>query len=232
MAVYTGNLSIKQWAEEDQPRERLLKYGRSVMSDAELIAILIRSGSAEESAVELAKRILKKVDNNLNDLGKMSVHDLKQLKGMGEVKALSIVAALELGRRRKEQEKGKEIKITSSNDAYQYINSRLADLPHEEFWVLILNRANTVLSAQLISRGGVSGTVADIRIIFKHAIENLASSIIVCHNHPSGNLTPSSADIALTKKLVETGKVMEIPVLDHIIVGDNDFYSFADNSKI
>lgn len=232
MAKYKNKITIKSWSEEDRPREKLMQHGRSVVTDAELIAILIRSGSSKQSAVDLAKSLLKMCGNNLNELAKMSVHDLMQLNGMGEAKALSIVAALELGRRRKESGKKKEEKITSSSDAYQHFKPKLSDLPHEEFWVMMLNRANKVIGSYLISRGGVSGTVADIRIIFKMAIEQLASAMILGHNHPSGNLKPSQADISLTKKLVETGNIMEINVLDHLIIGDDDFYSFADQGKI
>lgn len=228
MQKYQSNLSIKSWAEEDRPREKLLLKGKSALSDAELIAILIRLGSRNESAVELAKKVLNSVDNNLNELGKLSVKDLMKFKGMGEAKTISIIAAMELGRRRREKEGIKRKKITSSADAYEVIQPRIADLNHEEFWILLLNKANKMIGKYDISKGGVSGTVADSRVIFKLAVENLATSIILCHNHPSGNLTPSEADIKLTKKLKDSGNLMDIPILDHIIVSDGGYYSFAD----
>lgn len=225
-------LDIKKWAEEDRPREKLLLKGKSSLSDAELIAILIGSGTASLSAVDLSKQILKQTTNNLNDLAKLSVKDLMKFKGIGEAKAISIVAALELGRRRKEVEHLKKPKITSSTDAYEYMKAHLLDLSHEEFWVILLNRANKVIQCKQISSGGVSGTVADPKMIFKIALEELSSSIILVHNHPSGNLKPSQADITLTKKLKEAGNVLEIPVLDHIIFTDENYYSFADENMM
>jgi DNA repair protein RadC len=225
---YDKFIPINSWAEADRPREKLLNLGRTSLSDAELIAILIGSGTREKSAVEVAKIVLDSAKNNLNELGKLSIKDLQKIKGIGEAKAISIAAALELGRRRKETEGEKKIKISSSADAYNEIRKYLEDLQFEEFWVLLLNRANCVLKAERISSGGVSGTVADPKIIFNKALEILASSVILCHNHPSGNLNPSEADIQLTKKLKEAGKFLEIPVLDHIIYTDNGYYSFAD----
>lgn len=225
-------LDIKKWAEEDRPREKLLLKGKSSLSDAELIAILIGSGTASLSAVDLSKQILQHTANNLNDLAKLTVKDLMKFKGIGEAKAISIVAALELGRRRKEVEHLKKPKITSSTDAYEYMKAHLLDLSHEEFWVILLNRANKVIQCKQISSGGVSGTVADPKMIFKSALEELSSSIILVHNHPSGNLKPSQADITLTKKLKEAGKVLEIPVLDHIIFTDENYYSFADENMM
>jgi len=225
-------LNIKSWAEEDRPREKLLLKGKASLSEAELIAILIGSGTASLSAVELAKQILGFVNNNLNDLARLTVKDLTKFKGIGEAKAISIVAALELGRRRKESEIAKKPKITSSSDVFEVMKSHLLDLRHEEFWVLMLNRANQVMSKKLTSSGGVSGTVADPKIIFKSALDELASSIILCHNHPSGNIKPSQADINLTKKLKEAGKLLEIPVLDHIIFTDDKYFSFADESMM
>jgi len=232
MAEQTTNLSIKTWAEDDRPREKLLMKGRQALSDAELVAILIGSGSAKESAVALCQRILGSVDNNLNELGKLSVHELMQFKGIGEAKAISIIAALELGRRRREEMPVKRKKITGSEDVFEIFYQQLADLPHEEFWVLALNRANHVLDKFSISSGGVSGTVADARIIFKQAIEKLASSIVLCHNHPSGNIQPSQADLDLTKKLRAAGELLEIEVLDHIIIGQEEYYSFADEDRL
>jgi DNA repair protein RadC len=227
-----NRLGIKSWAEEDRPREKMMEKGRHVLTEAELIAILIGSGSRDETAVELSKRILSSVGNNLNDLGKLNIKELIRFKGIGEAKAVSVVAALELGRRRKEAEKVKRDKITSSKDVFDILNPILIDLPFEEFWLLILNRANLVIKKEMISRGGVSGTVVDTKIIFKAAIENYASSIIICHNHPSGNLKPSEADIRITKNIKEAGKLMEIPLLDHLIVAENGFYSFADEGML
>ncbi len=224
-------LGIKSWAEEDRPREKLLEKGRHTLTEAELIAILIGSGSRDETAVELSKRILASVGNNLNDLGKLGVQELNKFKGIGDAKAISIVAALELGRRRKETEISKRVKIVTSKDVFEVMKPVMMDLPHEEFWLLILNRANQVTKKELISRGGVSGTVVDTKIIFKTAVENYASSIIICHNHPSGNLNPSEADLKITKNIKDAGKIMEIPLLDHIIVSEKGFYSFADEGQ-
>jgi DNA repair protein RadC len=226
------NITIKSWAEEDRPREKLLNKGRQSLTDAELIALLIRSGSKKETAVDLSKRILKKSGNNLNALAKLTVNDLIKFKGIGEAKAISIIAALEVGRRRKEGEKTKREKITLSNDAYELMKPIFIDLPHEEFWILLLSRSNHVIKKELISRGGIAGTVVDAKIIFKSAIENLANAIILCHNHPSGNTRPSDADIKLTKNLKEAGMLLDILVLDHVIVTDNGYYSFADNGMI
>lgn len=220
--------TIKEWAEEDRPREKLLLKGKSVLSEAELIGIIIGSGNRTQTAVDLAKQILHSVDNNLNLLAKLSVNDLKKFNGIGEAKAINIVSTLELGRRRKETEQPKVIKITSSKLAYQIIKPLLQDLPHEEFWILLLNRANQLMKPVAISQGGVSGTVADPKIIFKQALEALASGIILVHNHPSGNLKPSQADIKLTQKLKQAGILLEIPVLDHLIYTDSGYLSMAD----
>tara|TARA_R110002072_G_scaffold239338_3_gene397317 strand:- start:252 stop:947 length:696 start_codon:yes stop_codon:yes gene_type:complete len=225
---YEKRLNIKSWAEEDRPREKFAGKGKNSLSDAELIAILLGSGNRDETAVELAKRILSSVNNNLNALGKLDLHSLKKFKGVGEAKAISIGAALELGRRRKLEEEEKKPKISSSKDAFQLVEGVLADLPHEEFWVLLLNRANQLITKQNISKGGVSGTVADAKLIFRGAIEKLASAIILCHNHPSGNLKASQADIKLTEKLVQAGKTLDIAVIDHIIVGNQGYLSLAD----
>ena len=226
------HLTIKSWAEEDRPREKLLVKGKHVLTDAELIAILISSGNDKETAVELSKRLLGDVQNNLNELGKVSVKDLMKFRGIGEAKAISIVAALELGRRRKDSAVTKRDKITTSKDAFDLFQPLLGDLHHEEFWILFLNRANMIIGKQQISFGGMAGTVADPKIIFKAALDNKASSIILCHNHPSGNIKPSEADIRLTKNLAEAGKVLEISVLDHLIVTQNSFYSFADEGMM
>jgi len=220
--------NILSWAEEDRPREKLMLKGRAALSDAELIAILIGSGTKELSAVDLSKLILNSVGNNLNELAKLSINDLMKFKGIGDAKAISIAAALELGRRRKESEVQKRAKVTSSADAYQAIRPYLLDLSHEQFWILLLNRANEIIRPVQVSVGGVAGTVADPKIIFKSAIEYLASAIILVHNHPSGNLTPSQADKDLTRKVKEAGRLLDVPVLDHLIFGDNGYYSFAD----
>jgi DNA repair protein RadC len=225
---YKTSLKISQWAEEDRPREKLMLKGKSTLSDAELIGILLRSGTVSLTAVEVAKLILRQVNNDLNELAKLTVHDLQKIKGIGEAKAISIISALELGRRRKETVSAKKETITSSQTAYNIMYQYLVDLNHEQFWVIMLNRANMVLKTVMVSQGGVSGTVADPKLIFKSALENLASAIILVHNHPSGNLKPSEADIALTRKVKSAGNLLDIPVLDHIIFTNNGYYSFAD----
>lgn len=225
-------LTIKTWAEEDRPREKLLLKGKRALSDAELMAIIIGSGNATESAVDLSKRILAGAGNNLNQLGKLTVPDLMKYKGIGEAKAISIVAALELGARRQVSEVVKLDQITSSRDAYEILKPLLADLPKEEFWVLFLNRSNKVMVKDQVSSGGVNGTVADPRIIFKKALEHLASGIILAHNHPSGTLRPSREDDAMTKKLVEAGRMLEIPILDHLIITDGGYFSYADEGRL
>lgn len=219
---------ILSWAEEDRPREKLMLKGKAALSDAELIAILIASGTRELSAVDVSKIIMQKAGNNLNELARMSLKDLMKIKGIGEAKGIAIVAALELGRRRKEADVAKRIKITSSKDAYDAIRQHLLDLQHEQFWVLLLNRANEVIKQVQISTGGVSGTVADPKIIFKAALEELASGIILVHNHPSGNIQPSQADRDLTRKVKEAGKFLDLPILDHLIFTDSAYFSFAD----
>ena len=226
------HLRIPQWAEDDRPREKLLIKGRSTLSDAELLAILLGTGTKALSAVDLAKQILQQADQNLNNLARLSVKDLIKIKGIGEAKAISIVSALELGRRRKESVSPGRPRITNSIDVVEIMKQDLMDLNHEEFWIIILNRANYVLRKNKISSGGISGTVADPKLIFKSALDHSGSSIILVHNHPSGNLQPSQADISLTKTLKEAGKFLEIPVLDHIIVSDNSYFSFADEGMI
>ena len=225
-------LSIKNWSEDDKPREKLISKGKHALSDAELIAILLGSGNRTESAVQLAQRILKHANNNLADLSKMPLKELQQFKGIGEAKAITIIAATELGKRQSVQEVTTKQKIGSSKDAAQIFCSLLGDLPHEEFWIILLNRANKIISKQLISRGGITGTVADQRIIFKLAIENLAVGIILCHNHPSGNLTPSPEDKQLTQNIKTSAKLLDVTILDHLIVTDNGYYSFADEGLI
>ncbi|HEX8546682.1 MAG TPA: DNA repair protein RadC [Cytophagaceae bacterium] len=226
------NLPILSWAEEDRPREKLLGKGRTALTDAELIAILLGSGTVSLTAVDVAKIILKEVNNDLHELARLSVKDLKKFKGIGEAKAITIISALELGRRRKDSEIVQKPKVSCSEDAYQYIKPDLLDLPHEEFWIILLNRANQIIKKQPVSSGGVSGTIADPKIIFKIALENLASGIILAHNHPSGNLKPSEADILLTNKLKAGGKLLDTPILDHIIFTNQSYYSFADEGKL
>lgn len=228
MESYRPLKGIRSWAEDDRPREKLLLKGKSTLSDAELIAILIGSGNTEETAVDLSKRILKSLNNSLSDLAKLTVKDLMQFKGIGEAKAISIIAALELGRRRKDSEPEKRIKITGSQTAFDVVYPHLGDLNHEEFWVIFLNRANMVIGKQNISKGGVSGTVVDPKVVFKMAVQFPASGIILAHNHPSGNLQPSQADHQLTRKLKEAGQALDIPVLDHLIIGERDYFSFVD----
>ena len=226
------NLPIKQWAEDDRPREKLLLKGCSALSNAELIGILIATGTREESAVDLAKKMLSNVENNLNELGKLSVRELRKTKGIGEAKAITIIAALELGRRRKDEDVFKKKQITTSKDVFDYFQPLLSDYKHEEFWILLLNRSNKIIGRKRISEGGINGTVADPRIIFKYAVEELASSMILCHNHPSGNIKPSDEDIKLTQKIKDAGKVLDIAVIDHIIISENSYYSFADYGNL
>lgn len=221
-------LNIKSWAEEDRPREKLLKNGSRSLSDAELIAILIGSGNLEETAVELSRRILASVDNNLNELGKKSIDSLCSFKGIGDAKAITIVAALELGKRRKEADVFSKKSVTTSNDAFEYFVPLIGDLMHEEFWIMLLDRGNKIQDSFRISQGGISGTVIDVRIILKPAIEKQSSSIILCHNHPSGTLQPSQADRQITSKIKDAAKLMDISVLDHVIIGQNKYFSFAD----
>ncbi len=225
-------LNIKDWNPEDRPREKLLLKGTSALSDAELIAILIGSGTANLSAVEVSKKILLHGKNNLNELAKLSVKELMKVKGIGEAKAITIVAALELGRRRKDVNVDEKPKINTSKDVFDLIKGDLMDLPHEEFWVLLLNRANLVIKKKRVSEGGVSGTVADPKIIFKMALEELASGIVMAHNHPSSNLTPSQSDRDLTKKMKEAGKFLDVTLFDHVIVAGNKYFSFADEGLI
>lgn len=229
---YHTSGTIQSWAEEDRPREKLMLKGKAALSEAELIAILINSGTIDLTAVDVAKIILKSVNNNLNELARLSVKDLSRFRGIGAAKAISIVAALELGRRRKEQDRPQRNRITCSRDAYNEMIPHLMDKPHEEFWILLMNRANEVLRPVQISTGGIAGTVADPRLIFKQAIDHLASAIILMHNHPSGNLQPSQADKDLTRKLKEAGRILDIPVLDHLIFTDKAYYSFADEGVL
>ncbi len=226
------SIKISSLAEEDRPREKLLLKGRASLSDAELIAILIGSGTRFLSAVDLAKHILSSVENDLGALAKMSVKDLQQFKGIGEAKAISIVSALELGRRRKSAEPVKRPKIISSSDVYSLMKSELMDETVEIFYIILLNRSNYLIKKLRISQGGTHATIADPKLIFKYALENMASSIILVHNHPSGSLKPSDADRKLTNKLVEVGKNLEVSVIDHVIFTDVGYFSFADEALI
>ena len=221
---------INQWAEDDRPREKFLLKGKSSLSDSELLAILIGSGSRNESAVQLCQRILAASENNLSTLGKMSIAQLIQFKGIGEAKAISIAAALELGRRRRSEEAVELKKITSSKAVFDIMQPVIGELPHEEFWVLYLNNSNKVIYKAQLSKGGITGTVVDIRIIFKLAFEQNATAIILTHNHPSGKLMASDADLQITKRIKEAGKTLEIQVLDHIIITENGYFSFQDEN--
>lgn len=232
MKENSKHITIKALASDDRPREKMMALGRNALSDAELIAILLGSGNKTETAVQLARRMLADQQNNINALAKLSVNELKKYKGVGLVKAINISAAFELGRRRSDTDVIDKVKITTSKTAYDILHKRLSDLPHEEFWILILNRANKVIKEERLSQGGISGTVVDIRLICKSAIENNASSIVVAHNHPSGQLMPSGQDISITKRLKEALKLFEIALLDHIIVGDGNYYSFADEGGL
>lgn len=221
---------INQWAEDDRPREKFLLKGKSSLSDSELLAILIGSGSRNESAVQLCQRILAASENNLSTLGKMSIAQLIQFKGIGEAKAISIAAALELGRRRRAEEAVEHKKITSSKAVFDIMQPIIGELPHEEFWVLYLNNSNKVIYRGQLSKGGITGTVVDIRLIFKMAFEQNATAIILTHNHPSGKLMASDADLKITKRVKEAGLTLEIQVLDHIIITENGYLSFQDEN--
>lgn len=220
--------SIKVWAENDRPREKFINKGKNALSDAELIAILINSGNRSESAVQLSQRILAEAGNNLNLLARKNIEELKKFRGIGEAKALTIAAAMELGRRRKENIENNSFKIKSSKDAFECCKDKMMDLDHEEFRVMYLNRNNTVIKNQLISSGGITGTVVDTRIILKNALDCLACSMILVHNHPSGNPKPSHEDISITKKIIDAARLMDITVHDHLIIYENKYKSFAD----
>jgi DNA repair protein RadC len=226
------SLKITDWAVEDRPREKMIQYGTSTMSDAELLGILISSGTKEKSAVDLGRELLLMANNNLTTLGKLTISDLTKIHGIGNARAVTIAAALELGRRRKLAEIPDVIQIKCSKDVADIFQPILSDLLHEEFWILFLNRSNRVINRMKLSQGGISGTVTDVRLAMKKAIECLASGIIVCHNHPSGNLNPSESDSKITQKIKEAGNLLDIQLLDHLIISDKDYYSFADNGLI
>lgn len=222
------NFPIKNWAEDDKPREKLMLKGRAALSDAELIAILIGSGSRNESAVGLSKRILSNIGNNLNTLGKLSLKQLMEFKGIGEAKAIAIIAALELGRRRRNEETVELQRITSSKAVFEIMRPILGELLHEEFWVLYLNNSNKIIHKSQLSKGGITGTIVDVRLIFKTALEHNATSVILSHNHPSGKLQASDADKEITKKLKQAGEHLDVKVLDHVIITENGYLSFQD----
>jgi DNA repair protein RadC len=228
MSEKPTSFSIKNWSQDDQPREKLRDKGRTALSDAELIAILIGSGNREESAVALCKRIFASVDNNLNALGKLSIEQLMSFKGIGEAKAITIAAALELGRRRRIEDALQLEKITSSRSVYDLMQPILGELPHEEFWILYLNNSNKVLQKNQLSKGGITGTLVDVRLVLKNALGVGATALILCHNHPSGTLNPSQADKEITQKLKTAAHSLDIKVLDHLIVTENAYFSFAD----
>lgn len=225
-------IKITEWAPSDRPREKLIEKGAAALSDAELLAILISSGTKSKSAVDLGRELLALAGNNLNSLGRLGIPELRTLQGIGEAKAVTIAAALELGRRRKLAEAPENGQIKSSADVFNIFHPLLSDLSHEEFWILFLNRSNKPINRMKISQGGISGTVTDVRIIMKKAVENLASGLIVCHNHPSGNNNPSESDIQITQKIREAGTLLDVQLLDHIIIAGSAYYSFADNGLL
>lgn len=231
MEINTRN-PITSWNEEDKPREKLQLKGKANLKDAELLAILIGSGTPKVTAVELCTEILKYVHNDLSQLGKLSIEDLTKFKGIGEAKAISIVAAMELGRRRQAENLNEIKQMQSSKDIYNVLLADLSDLNYEEFWVLYLNNRNKIIGKEKLSSGGLTGTVVDVRLLFKNALHRLATAIVLAHNHPSGNLKPSQADIALTNKIKEAGRLLDIQLLDHLIIADTGFYSFADEGVL
>ncbi|MCD4711234.1 MAG: DNA repair protein RadC [Bacteroidales bacterium] len=224
--------ALTTWAVEDRPRERVMANGVQYLSDSELLAILLGSGTKNMTAVELARLILKGAGNNLQQLGRLGIGDLVRIKGVGPAKAITILAAMEMGRRRAGIQHPEKIPVKSSETVFSLFHPLMGDLEHEEFWLLMLNRANRVLGRYKVSQGGLSGTVIDTRIILKKALDNLASSIIVCHNHPSGNNQPSDADVKITEKLKKAAEMLEIKLLDHVIIADKSYFSFADEGLI
>jgi len=224
--------NLKDWADDDKPREKLMSKGISSLSDAELIAILIGSGNRNETAVELSRRILIENSSNLNQLGKLSVQELTKYNGIGEAKAISIVASLELGKRRAISGFLEHPVITTMSEVYEYMSPLLENLVHEEFWAIFLNNSNKILKRMKVSQGGITSTVIDVRLIMKAALESFSTAFIVCHNHPSGSITPSEKDLIITQRLKNAGDIMEIKLLDHIIIGHNDYYSFAGNELL
>ncbi|MFY0593673.1 RadC family protein [Roseivirga sp.] len=227
-----GKLKILDWAQSDRPREKLQEKGKSALTDAELIAILLGSGSRKQSAVDLAKEILLSIDNDLNNLAKLTLPELEKFNGIGEAKAIAIVSALELGRRRKQVSPNQRLQIKNSQTIYDLMIPELLDQPTEQFWIINLNRSNTLISKKLVSLGGISGTLVDPKVVFKIALENFASSIILVHNHPSGNLKASRSDIRITERIKDAGKLLEISVIDHIIFTDQGYFSFSDEGLL
>jgi len=232
MSNKTVSFSIKNWSHDDRPREKLRDKGKSALSDAELVAILIGSGNRDESAVDLCKRILVSVDNNLSELGKLSLKQLMDFKGIGEAKAITIAAALELGRRRRGEEALEKKKITSSVSVFELMQPIIGELPHEEFWIIYVNNSNKVIQKNQLSKGGITGTLVDVRLALKNALEVGATGIILAHNHPSGTLKPSEADKQLTQKLKTAGESLDIKVLDHLIITEKAYFSFSDDGMI
>lgn len=225
-------MSIKSFAEDDRPREKFLQKGRNSVSDSELLAIIMGSGSREESAIDLARRILSSVGNNWHQLSRLSLSDLMKFKGVGEAKAISIAAALEIGRRKASQEPLEKPQIHNSNDAYTLLHKYLGDLPTEEFWAIFLNQNNRVIDVQRLTQGGISQSVVDIRVLFKMALDQYATAIIVAHNHPSGNLTPSPQDLDITQEIKKSGDILGISLLDHIIIGNNTYISLKEQKYL
>ena len=227
-----SSFSIKNWSQDDQPREKLLNKGKDVLSDAELVAILIGSGNREESAVDLCKRILANTNNNLSALGKLSIKQLMEYKGIGEAKAISIIAALELGRRRRGEEALEKKKITSSSSVFELMQPIIGELQHEEFWIIYVNNSNKVIQKNQLSKGGITGTLVDVRLVLKNALEVGATGLILAHNHPSGTLKPSEADKQITQKLKGAAQSLDIKVLDHLIITEKAYFSFADENLL
>ena len=232
MQEKTASFSIKNWSQDDRPREKLLHKGKAALSDAELVAILIGSGNKNESAVALCKRILASVDTNLNALGKLSISQLMEFKGIGEAKAITILAAMELGRRRRGEEALEKKKITSSRSVFELMQPVIGELQHEEFWIIYLNNSNKVIQKKQLSKGGITGTLVDVRLVLKSALEVGATNLILIHNHPSGTLKPSDADKQITNKLKVAAESLDIKVLDHLIITENAYFSFADDNLL
>ena len=225
-------MSIKFLAEDDRPREKFLLKGKTSLSDSELLAIILGSGNNEDSAVELARKILASVGNNWQNLSKLSIKDLMKFKGIGEAKAISVAATLEIGRRKASQEMPEKTSISSARDSYNVFSQHLSDLRTEEFWAIFLNQKNQMVYKTQISKGGISGTLVDVRVLFRIALEHFATSIIVAHNHPSGSLKPSLEDIQITKSIKNAGEILNVTLLDHLIIGDNSFFSFAEEGLL
>ena len=224
-----SSIPIRNWSEDDRPREKLMLQGKATLSDAELLAIIIGSGSRNESAVGLSQRILTSTNNNLNALGKLSLQQLMQFRGIGEAKAISIAATMELGRRRRTEDVIERVKINSSQSIFEIMQPILGELPHEEFWIIYLNNSNKILFKCQLSKGGITGTVVDVRIAFKIALEHQATGMILCHNHPSGTLIASDADKQITRKMKIAGENLDIKILDHVIITEQSYFSFADD---